>query len=433
VSRTRVLFISYDPVGEEMAGLGIRTYELARVVADHADVTVAHGGRRAGPLDGVETVPFRPHDPRALSPHLAAADAVVTHPVWPQLGRRLRRSGARIVHDLYDPETLETFELFAGRPRLARRLLAHATLDRLHDALRTGHHFMCASEKQRDLWIGAMLALRLIDAATYDADPTLRAVIDTVPFVIPTDPPAPAPEVAGPRERLPAVGSDAELVLWNGGIWRWLDAETAVRAAAALAPRRPRLRLVFMGGSSQPAARAATERARAVAAELGVRDRVVVFHDGWVPYAERSAWLAQADCAVSTHADHLESRFAFRTRILDCLWAGVPVVCTAGDDLADLVERESLGQSVPPRDPAAVGAALERILDRGRGAYAPALAAAAAKLTWPRVAGALVGWVTSEARPARPGDARGAARPTLGHRARTAAYLAGGRALLSRR
>jgi glycosyltransferase involved in cell wall biosynthesis len=425
LSRPQVLLISYDPVGAEMAGLGIRTFELARVLAGHADVTVAHGGRSEGDFHGVPLLPFRPHDPVALREPIANADAVVCGPMWPRIARWLRGSRARIVHDLYGPETLETLELFAGRPPVARRLLHALTLDRLDDALRTGHHFMCASERQRDLWLGVILGRRLIGPDLYDRDRSLRSVIDRVPFGVPAEPPAPIGE--GPRE---LVGDDAELVLWNGGIWNWLDAETAVRAVATLAERRPRLRLVFMGGTNQVAARAATERARAVAKEL---DAPVIFHAGWIPYAQRATWLTQADCAISTHREHLETRFAFRTRILDCFWAGLPVVCAVGDDLADRIDRDGLGASVPAGDVEATAAALERVLDRGRGAYAEGLARAAAEFAWPASARRLVEWVTSDEPAMRIGDTRGAARPTAGFRARAAGYEFAGRHLLARR
>ena len=66
----------------------------------------------------------------------------------------------------------------------------------------------------------------------------------------------------------------------------------------------------------------------ALAEELGLRDRVVFFNFGWVPYAERGRYLLEADVAVSAHFDDIETRFAFRTRFLDCLWAGLPVVTT---------------------------------------------------------------------------------------------------------
>ena len=410
----RVLFISGDPVGREMAGLGIRYTELSRALAPHAEVTVAHGGTERGE----RLVPYAPHRPSALKPLIEAADVVVTPPQWPVVTRWLARSGARIVYDLYAPETLETLEVFRGS-RL-RRLMHHTTLDRLHDALATGHHFMCASDTQRALWLGAMLASRRIGPGAYDRDPTLREVIDVVPFGLSEVPPERIGP--GPRERL-RLPDEAEIVLWNGGIWNWFDAPTAIRAVEALAARRPNVRLVFMGAADKVAGRAAYDEARALAGEH------VVFNDGWVPYAERGSWLLDADCAISTHRDHLEARFAFRTRVLDCLWAGLPIVCNSGDDLAERVAREDLGAVAPPADVDAVAAGIERVLERGRAAFAPQLAAAAAEHTWPRVAEPLIGWVTSQAPPPRPS----AVPRSPGHAARAVVYGAGGRHLLARR
>ena len=56
--------------------------------------------------------------------------------------------------------------------------------------------------------------------------------------------------------------------------------------------------------------------------------------------------------------DHLETRFSFRTRMLDYLWATLPIVCTRGDHFAELVEREGLGLTVPYGDPEALAAAI---------------------------------------------------------------------------
>jgi glycosyltransferase involved in cell wall biosynthesis len=440
--RPNVLFICADPVGEEMAGLGIRCWELARALSDRATVTVAHGGSSGDERDGVRTVAFRAHAPEALRPLIAAADTVVAHPQWPLVDRWLRRSTARVVIDLYCPETLETLELLAGEQGTLRALLRSqhtaTTIDRLHAALRTGHNFVCASDTQRDLWLGAMLALRLIGPDAYDRDPSLRERIDLVPFGVPEDPPKPAgggPSAAsGPREAIPSLGPDSEIVLWNGGIWRWLDAETAIRAVAALVQRRPSVRLVFMGGAAEhPAAIASTAAARGVARELGLLGSVVHFHERWVPYAERGAWLTQASCLLSAHPEHLETRFAYRTRLLDGLWAGLPIVCTAGDDLAERVEREQLGAVAPPANVDALSAALERVLERGREAYAPNLRAAGEAQTWQRVSAPLAHWISQPAPSTRLGDAPGVLRIPVAQRLREAAYLAGGRAILARR
>ena len=47
-----------------------------------------------------------------------------------------------------------------------------------------------------------------------------------------------------------------------------------------------------------------------------------------------------------THFDNLETRFSFRTRILDYLWADLPMIVTEGDSMADLVKEHDLGQVV---------------------------------------------------------------------------------------
>jgi glycosyltransferase involved in cell wall biosynthesis len=387
-----VLIVSSEPVGERMVGSAIRAFELARALAPHATVELAcpdDGG--AEPALAFGLTRFDRADARALRGALARADVVVAQPPWPHVAAELRRSGKRLVFDLYDPEPLENLELLAGRKPALRHAVSTLTLDRFAAALRDGDHLMCASEAQRALWLGMMLAERLLPPAVYDADPTLRSRLDVVPFGVPDEPPVIVGP--GPRDVLEGLAADDELVLWNGGVWPWLDAPTAIRAVAELAVRRPRVKLVFMGaGAAGGPAAAAYEEARRVAAEL---DAPVLFNTQWVPYAERAAWLTQADCAISTHRDHLETRFAFRTRLLDCFWTGLPVVATEGDELAARVARDGLGAAVPAGDVAATAAALERVLDRGRDAHRAALAQAAAELRWSQVVAPLVRWVTS--------------------------------------
>ena len=319
---TAPLILSPEPLGSEMAGMAIRSTELARAV-------------------GGEAAYVHPHAPGGLRDRAAAAGVVVAQPAWPLAARELRRSGARLIYDLYDPEPLEALQFLAGQRAGVRRTVTAMSLDRMVNALHDGHAFLCASERQRDLWTGTLLAERLITPAVHDADPTLGGLLAVVPFGVPDAPPVPGP---GPRERF-GLAEDDEIVLWNGGLWDWLDAESVLRAVAQLSPERPRLRLVFMGSSDAAQARDAEARARELARELGLLGRVVRFNDGWVPYEQRGAWLLQADCAVAAHRDHLETRFSHRTRLLDCLWAGLPVVCTRGDELAERIEREGLGEA----------------------------------------------------------------------------------------
>lgn len=423
----RILVISASPVGDTMTGPAIRAFEFARVLRAHGDVTLA----ATDPEDGSPTradMVFRQQDPGALRRRIQDADVIVAQPPWPLVAGWARGSGARLIYDLYDPEPLE---LLADRAAggeshtsaIGRLLLAMSqtlTLDRTLAALNTGHHFLCASEKQRDLWLGVMLGERLLGDPVYARDPSARSAIDVAPFGVPSEPPRHSAS-SGIRDRFPAIGPGDEIVLWNGGLWNWLDPVSVVRAMGELAPRRPRARLVFMGASAEVSGRRAAADARAAATEAGLLDRSVFFNDRWVPYAERADWLLEADCAVSAHVDHLETRFAFRTRLLDCFWGGLPIVCTEGDDLALRVERDDLGATVPAGDPAALAAALERVLDRGREDYAERLAHAAADHAWDRVAEPLVRFATAPGPPTPLGHGLGA-HPARW--ARTAAFRA---------
>lgn len=417
----RVLFVYGDGIGASMGGVGIRAIELARVVQDRlgAEVTVAAAQTDGSDL-GVPTATFSPHAPRALDPHLSRVDAVVAQPGWPLLMRRLVRSRAKLIFDLYDPEVFGTLENFSDRPASLRALMAAYATDRVCAALRIGHHVMCASERQRDLWLGATLGSGLLSPPVWDRDPALRSVLDVIPYGVPSVPPSRS-GLIDVRKRL-GLSEDDEMVLWNGGLWSWFDAPAAIRAIAQLRRRRPNATLVFMGAATAEPAVRATRQARALALELGLLGSGVVFNEQWVPYQERASWLLAADCAISTHVEHLETRFSSRTRLLDCFWAGLPIVCTRGDELALRVEREELGAVVPPGDPAAVAAALERVLSHGRGAYAPQLAAAAADHAWPRVAEPLLSWLAGSAPPVPLGKGRGRER-SAAERLRTGGYL----------
>ena len=85
------------------------------------------------------------------------------------------------------------------------------------------------------------------------------------------------------------------------------------------------------------------------------------FNPGWVEYERRADYLLEANVGVSTHFEHIETAFSFRTRILDYLWAGLPILATEGDSLSRLVHEHGLGVTVPPEDPGALADALRKL------------------------------------------------------------------------
>jgi glycosyltransferase involved in cell wall biosynthesis len=380
-----VLVVTEDRVGEMLGGAAIRAYEIARALTDVADLTLAAPGTEPARLAPARHVPYELEDPGPLRDLFREAQVVIMRPPNPQVAGWLRASRARVVYDICDPLPLNILEAQASAPR-ERQLFWHTVaLDHFLEALHTGHHFICSGTRQRDLYLGAMLASRLIYPAAYAADPSFRTFLERVPFGIPSEPPQRV-DGAGPRARLEGVGEHDQVVLWNGGIWNWLDPVTAVEAVAEAAERCPRVRLVFMyaPGGDGPERRAERD-AREAARRLGALDRLVFFNETPIPYRQRASWLLEADCVLSTHLDHLEAGFSFRTRLLDCFWAGMPAVCTGGDEVSELIQACDGGVTAPFGDVDAVAGGLVEVLSRGRESYRERLIAAGEEMTWPKV------------------------------------------------
>ena len=360
---TRVLIITGDPIGAKMAGPAIRAWHMAEALAkDNAVTLVTLAG--AEPVSApFEIVHVRPGDDRAMRKLESASDVIVFQGLAMALFDSLRKSDKIIVADIYDPMHLEQLE--QGREQGTeqwKRQVSDAT-DVLNEQLARGDFFLCASERQRHFYLGQLAALGRVNPANYADDPDLTDLIDVVPFGLnPVFPPATSPVLKGV---LPGIGTDDKLLLWSGGLYNWFDPKTLISAVANLSTRHDNVRLFFQGTKHPhpgvPEMGIVAE-SRALASELGVLDRAVFFNASWVDYAERHNYLGEADAGVSTHFAHVETTFSFRTRILDYLWAGLPMVVTEGDHFAELVAAEKLGIVVPSGDVAALTDALEKVL-----------------------------------------------------------------------
>jgi glycosyltransferase involved in cell wall biosynthesis len=384
---TDVLVLANEHVNQRMAGPAIRCFEFARVLsADGHRVTLAS----PFPSD-LPPQPFAvtTYDAASL-PALVGSHAVVILQGW-VMDRfpMLREAAARLVVDLYDAFPLEVLILFEKEAMETRLAAQRDAIRAVTDQVRDGDLFLCASEKQRDYWLGWMTAAGRVNPRTHEQDPTLRALIDVVPFGVPAEPPARRRHAI--RGVIDGVGDGDLVVLWGGGIYNWFDPVTLIRGVGIAARSLPRLRLVFMStGHPNPEIQTMWTQVEAqrVAAELDLTGSHVFFNESWVAYDERADWLLDADIGVSTHFDHVETRFSFRTRILDYLWAGLPVISTAGDTLADDIERLGIGVTVAPESPEAVAEALLALGGDAQSRRECGLRAAAhgARLTWPAVA-----------------------------------------------
>ena len=368
-----------DRVGASMAGPGIRAVELARRLAARHRVSLVAPG-----ATGLSGEPFSTGEPPALGAALRGADALVTQGFDFPLRQALRFRG-RLLLDLYDPVQLEQLAQFGARPTPAQRVsLAHVRA-RLLVLLARADHVLCASSQQRAFWLGWLGAAGRLAPVTLAEDPDARRLLAVVPFGVPEEPPR-----AGdtPLRREVGVAKGAPLALFWGGLWDWMDPALAVQAVAELRRQGTRVDLVFLGGSRPggDVMRAGADAARAAVAELGVGDRVH-FLGRWIPYDERGPILLDADLAVTAHRASLEAELAFRTRLLDCLWAGLPPACTRGDALTAEAEREGWGAAAEPGDAVGLARAIAALIAPGaRERAVAAMAGAVERYRWSRSA-----------------------------------------------
>ncbi|MEW6370580.1 MAG: glycosyltransferase family 4 protein [Pseudomonadota bacterium] len=149
---------------------------------------------------------------------------------------------------------------------------------------------------------------------------------------------------------LPALPDDAQpgRVLFLGRIEAAKGTGELLDALAMLAPRFPQLRLV-LGGSGD------LDGFRQAAAARGVSDRIEL--PGWLDTAARDAELARAAVfCLPSHAEGLPMA------LLEAMAAGKAVVASAVGGIPELVRDGDNGLLVPPRDGAALAAALARLL-----------------------------------------------------------------------
>ncbi len=276
---------------------------------------------------------------------------------------RLGRIDKFLIVDLYDPYLFSLLVQYQDDPVTASSSyrLMHQVLEK---HMLTADFFVCASERQRDYWIGRFCALGRVDPAMYKFDPSLRKLIDVAAFGLSDQ--VPEKSGKGLRTDFEQITEKDFVLLWGGGVWDWFDPLTVIKAVHQLSQKRDDIKLVFMGIKSPnpkvPLMQMAV-KCQALAAELGVLNKSVFFSEQWIPYEQRVNYLLEADAAVSAHYDLIETRFSFRTRILDYLWTGLPILTTGGDQLAEMIDARKAGIAIGYEDVDGWVAAIEKLAD----------------------------------------------------------------------
>jgi len=314
-----ILILCPDFISERMAGPAIRYWEFAKILANFYSVTLAIPNPIPKVLPEATSAQLLQHTPENIAELTHRHDVILFQGYIFDQYPLLRHLNKILIADLYDPIVLEGLEQIKSGMAV---LPIAEQIRTVNDQLKMADYFLCASDRQRDLWLGHLLTLGRINAITYHE---IQQRVITIPFGLPDHPPQ--------TTHSPLSATDFTLI-WGGGLWEWFDPLTVIRAVHRLLPRYPQLKLLFLGTQHPNPTipkMPMQQRAEDLARELDLYQKAVIFQSGWVTYQELPRYLLAAKVGISAHFATLETHFSFRTRLLYYLWAGKPIITTAGD------------------------------------------------------------------------------------------------------
>jgi glycosyltransferase involved in cell wall biosynthesis len=418
--RTHTLMVSDDVLGDKMAGPGIRYFHLGQILSRYTDLTLAIIPQNSRALAAIQAklpdvtvIGYDRFDWNTLKEASQWAEVVIVSPFTVNYLPQFVDHPGALVLDGYDPLVSERLMDISSDDLDQQIAKWSKYLAALYNQYLLADFVICASERQRYWWFGKLELAGRINPLTFGEDRSLRNLVDVVPYGLPETPPKHTkPSVKG---IWPGIEEDDVVLLWGGGLWPWLDPLTAVRAIKHLRKSNPELKLIFPGTihpNQEMASMAPVRKTKTYeyAKEHGLLNSTIFFGE-WVPYEEWQSVLLESDIALSLHHDSFETQLAFRSRMLEYFWAGVPVIATIGDSTSDLVIRYNLGKVVEYEDVDGVIQAIKDIL-KDSSVFQAGFARARQDLTWENAAEPLIRFCQN---PRRAADRQGGSRLQLTH------------------
>jgi glycosyltransferase involved in cell wall biosynthesis len=205
----------------------------------------------------------------------------------------------------------------------------HNDAGRWAHVLRRGDLFLCASKEQKKYYLGVLSAVGRINPITYDQDLILITPYGIYRDDVPTATHAPITKLI--KE------NGYKKILWFGGIYPWFDLRNLVEAAAQVSKKIPS-KLVIVGAKNPfnthpDFVKRYDELVDFINSKKEYQE-LVVFQD-WVKFEDRANWYLDSDLVVVANKEGQENKLAWRTRLVDFMWADLPVITNGGDPLGE--------------------------------------------------------------------------------------------------
>ena len=302
---------------------------------------------------------------RAIRGYIHSDSVIIAPALLPSAIKLIRKRGGRYIADLYDLNLIEVLEYTSDESGKRRETAFDLNYQTVIKELSAADHILCSNPRQKDFYLGLLSSLARINPKTYNLSSDYSDLISIAPFGLESEDPKSSIQNIY-HKIFPVIKPTDKIVYWGGGIWNWFDPLSVIKAIEIISKKRGDVKLFFLGVKHPNPKIKEMEVANdaiAYAKKHELESKFVFFNYGWTDFAERINFLSQASIGVSTHFDNLETRYSMRTRILDYLWAGLPIISTEGDFFAELIKKDGLGIVVKPKDSKAIASAILSIID----------------------------------------------------------------------
>lgn len=341
-----ILLICPEPIRHCVQGIGIRFLEMAGILKQDHHVTVWTCNEDI-PKDTDVPLSLFPSG-EAFKAEIIRTDAVVVHghiseQYFEAISAHQLQAPPLIV-DLYDPFLIENLQY---TEELGEQIFYR---DRavLFKQLALGDFFLASSEIQRMFYLGIMTGAGRITPPVYHSDKGLYSLIGVAPFGIEPIAESTLRAMGGKlKDCIPGITGD-DIVLFFGGVYDWYDPETLMNILGEVIQSFPMLRVIFSVNPNQETTpQGVFKKVRDFSDANGWINRSVFFIP-WFPYRDRFAYLRDIDIAVCLHKPSLETALSLRTRVLDYMNAGIPIIATEGGEGGRILNEAGAAMFVPP-------------------------------------------------------------------------------------
>jgi len=145
------------------------------------------------------------------------------------------------------------------------------------------------------------------------------------------------------------IRDDDFVVLWTGGFNTWTDVDTLFQGLTSAMKINPKIKFVSTGGEIPEQDIATYPHFKELINKSAFEENFVLM--GWINGKDVPNYYFEADIGINIDRDIYEVKLGSKSRILDWMRAGLPVLSSNVCELTKIMEKEKIGYTFKPHDP----------------------------------------------------------------------------------